>query len=153
MLTDAIDLTKPSAFSPIPMPRKDDPSVDQSGAEPVSPQDKLRLGDSKAQQADLFELEPPPWELESQEDADIATVVFSESPHGPYDYRVPDSFRGQLQAGMRVRVPLGKRRKSMIAWCTQVELGTMAKRPLRDILEIVDTEPLCDAPWCVWSCG
>ncbi len=110
-----------------------------------APQDDFRRGDSKAQQTDLFELEPPPWELESQEETAIATVVFSEAPHGPYDYRIPESLLAELQPGMRVRVPLGKRRKSMIGWCTQVELGIKVSRPLRDLEEILDPEPLCDA--------
>ena len=127
------------------MPRKDDASQEQPSAVPNPQQDDYLLGDSKAQQADLFELEPPPWEIASQEATAVATVVFSEAPHGPYDYRIPESFLNELQPGMRVRVPLGKRRKSMIGWCTRVELGIKVQRTLRDLQEILDSEPLCDA--------
>jgi primosomal protein N' (replication factor Y) len=104
------------------------------------------LADSKSHQTQLFELEPPPWELDAEEEVAVATVVFSEAPHGPYDYRVPESLRNELKPGMRVRVPLGKRRKSMVGWCTQIEALAKPKRSLRDVEEILDSEPLCDAP-------
>jgi primosomal protein N' (replication factor Y) len=47
---------------------------------------------------------------------------------------------------MRVRVPLGKRRKPMTGWCTETKLGSSAQRSLRDIGEVLDDEPLCDPP-------
>lgn len=100
----------------------------------------------KSHQAELFETEPPPWELAAEDDVAIAKVVFSEAPYGPYDYRIPDPLRDSLKAAMRVQVPLGKRRKPIIGWCIETREGTSAHRGLRDVLEILDDEPLCDPP-------
>jgi primosomal protein N' (replication factor Y) len=97
-------------------------------------------------QGELFETAPPPWELAVEDDVAIASIVFSDAPYGPYDYRIPDQFRDQLQAGMRVRVPLGRRRKLIAGWCTETKLGSSASRSLRDIGEVLDEEPLCDPP-------
>lgn len=74
----------------------------------------------------------------------VAKVVFSEAPHGPYDYRIPDDFREQLKSGMRVKVPLGRRRKAMIGWCIETQMGSSAGNSLRDVLEVLDEVPLCD---------
>lgn len=99
-----------------------------------------------SRQGELFETAPPPWELAAQDDVAIAKIVFSEEPHGPYDYRIPESMRDDLEAGMRVRVPLGRRKKLTTAWCIETSFGTPASRRLKDVAELVDTEPLCDAP-------
>ena len=97
-------------------------------------------------QAELFETEPPPWELAVDEDVATASIVFSAAPHGPYDYRIPDEMRERLKPGMRVRVPLGKRRKLTTGWCIETNLGAPVKRSLRDVAELMDDEPLCDPP-------
>ncbi|MFK8111567.1 MAG: primosomal protein N' [Rubripirellula sp.] len=98
------------------------------------------------QQVELFETEPPPWELAAEEDVAIASIVFSTAPHGPYDYHIPDEIRESLQPGMRVLVPLGKRRKPITGWCIETKVGATSKRSLRDVAEVLDEEPLCDAP-------
>jgi primosomal protein N' (replication factor Y) len=95
---------------------------------------------------ELFETEPPPWELAAEQDVMVASVVFSEAPHGPYDYRVPDAMRAALDAGMRVKVPLGRRKRPIAGWCIEITSGTSSHRSLRDIAELVDEEPLCDRP-------
>ncbi len=97
-------------------------------------------------QVELFETQPPPWELTTDCDVAVATIVFSEAPHGPYDYRIPEALRDQLKPGMRVRVPLGKRRKPITGWCTETSIGAPVQRSLRDVAEVLDTEPLCDPP-------
>lgn len=99
---------------------------------------------SLAQQTELFDLSPPPWEVRDSDPVTIATVVFSEAPHGPYDYSVKADDRHRIQPGMRVKVPLGKRRQPLIAWCTHVESKTNSDRSLRGITEIIDEQPLCD---------
>ncbi len=108
------------------------------------PQAKLPEVDDR--QAELFETEPPPWELADQDDIAVACVVFSEQPYGPYDYRIPDDLRGELQPGMRVRVPLGRRRKTIIGWCTETKIGSSKQGSLREVAEVLDDAPLCDAP-------
>ncbi len=39
-----------------------------------------------------------------------------------------------------------KRRKLITGWCTETKLGSSVQRSLRDVGEVVDTEPLCDPP-------
>ncbi|MDC0279242.1 primosomal protein N', partial [bacterium] len=102
------------------------------------------IDSSTAKQSELFDLSPPPWELADEPPVTLATVVFSEPPHGPYDYLVPEAKRAQLQPGMRVKVPLGNRRQPMISWCTKVETTARGTRSLREISEIMDEQPLCD---------
>ena len=101
---------------------------------------------SEKHQGELFETAPPPWELAAQDDVALASVVFSEAPHGPYDYRIPDEMRDDLQAGMRVHVPLGRRKKPITGWCIETKQGKAAHRTLRDVAQVIDLEPLCDAP-------
>lgn len=141
-------------------PSENQPSDDQSNDDQSSddwPNENLpsknpsssdtSIGKSSGQQqGELFETAPPPWELAAQDDVALASVVFSEAPHGPYDYRIPDSMRDDLVAGMRVKVPLGRRKKPIIGWCTETKQGKAAHRSMRDIAELLDDEPLCDAP-------
>ncbi len=96
-------------------------------------------------QIELFETQPPPWELTVGEDTATAQIVFSEAPHGPYDYEIPSEMRDQLEPGMRVRVPLGRRKKLMPGWCIATKFDAKSKPGLRPIAELVDDEPLCDA--------
>lgn len=94
-------------------------------------------------QPELFATDVPPWELDAQGECRAARVVFAEAPHGPLDYRIPDEFLDLVQAGMRVRVPLGKSNRPMLAYC--IEVATVARPPeaLKAITEVVDAEPLC----------
>ncbi|MEM9826022.1 MAG: primosomal protein N' [Planctomycetota bacterium] len=130
MLTDSF--TQDGVF----MPGNPDPSD--------SP--KSKPGADSARQEALFETAPPPWELAAAEDVAVAKVVFSTAPHGPLDYRIPDHGREQLQPGMRVRVPLGRRRQAMIGWCIETSIGSKHGASLRDIIDILDAAPLCDPP-------
>ena len=95
-------------------------------------------------QGELFETSPPQWELNAADDVAVAKVVFSESPHGPYDYRIPDSMRETLRAGMRVKVPLGRRRTGTTGWCVDVSRGNASSRSLKDVGTLLDDAPLCD---------
>jgi primosomal protein N' (replication factor Y) len=101
---------------------------------------------STSHQVELFETAPPPWELAVQEDISVARVVFSEAPYGPYDYRIPTAMLDQLKPGMRVDVPLGKRRKPITGWCIETISGSSTQRSLRDVAQVLDQEPLCDPP-------
>ncbi|CAN0260642.1 unnamed protein product, partial [Hapterophycus canaliculatus] len=100
---------------------------------------------SSGEQTELFETNPPPWELTVEDDVMLASIVFSKSPHGPYDYRIPDNLREDLKPGMRVGVPLGHRKKSTPGWCVGIKEGSSAHRKLRDVAELYDESPLCDA--------
>ena len=151
MLTDNFALTnQPSHFlsdlmtSPIEPPDAESGSgnADKTGDTRGS---KSTARSNKSHQTELFETDIPPWELPVESSIATATVVFSEAPHGPYDYRIPDSMRDKLKIGMRVHVPLGRRRKPIAGWCTKIDLEAKAQRSLRDIAVIIDEEPLCDA--------
>ncbi|QDV65559.1 Primosomal protein N' [Crateriforma conspicua] len=101
-------------------------------------------GDDASRQVDLFDKSPPPWELVAAEETAIARVVFSQSPHGPYDYAIPDAIRSHIQPGSRVRVPLGRRRGGTMGWCIHVDMAGKSRHKLREISELLDEEPLCD---------
>lgn len=100
---------------------------------------------SEPTQNELFETDPPPWELTVGEDVQLASIVFARSPHGPYDYRIPDDLLDILRPGMRVGVPLGHRKKPTPGWCVSIKTGNAAQQKLRDVAEVIDDEPLCDA--------
>ncbi len=140
MLTDqphAADNPLPSAIPILmtdPLDEFENSPTAGNGQQPVHPK-----------QEELFETAPPPWELAVQDDVATAAIVFSEAPHGPYDYRIPDEMRDDLKPGMRVKVPLGHRKKAMIGWCTETKMGSSASRTLRDVTEVLDDDPLCDA--------
>ncbi|MCO8125278.1 primosomal protein N' [Stieleria sp. TO1_6] len=102
--------------------------------------------DAGTTQGKLFDTDPPPWELAAQADIAVASVVFRDAPYGPYDYRIPNEMLEQLQPGMRVHVPLGRRRRPTLGWCIETKSGNTSGKTLSDVAEILDDEPLCDRP-------
>ena len=96
-------------------------------------------------QGSLFELDPPPWELEEPQQLAIASVVFRDAPHGPYDYSIPSELLEQLRPGMRVEVPLGRRKKPTAGWCTQIDHNAASNRKLSPVAAVLDEQPLCDS--------
>lgn len=117
---------------------------DQNGEDGLRPDIFDVKKPSPHEQAELFETAPPPWEIAAANDVAVAKIVFSEAPHGPFDYRIADGDRDSLHPGMRVRVPLGRRKKLMAGWCIETQIGSNSPGSLRDIAEIVDAAPLCD---------
>ena len=106
---------------------------------------------SSSQQQALFNTEPAPWELDESQDWLAARVVFSSVPYGPYDYLIPDAWRGSLQPGQRVSVPLGRGNRSMEGFCIAVispqdpdgiQVNAARLKPIR---EIIDERPLISA--------
>ena len=71
---------------------------------------------------------------------------FVTPPYGPYDYRIPNEMRDRLQPGMRVHVPLARRKRPTVGWCIETKQGNESGKTLSDIAEILDNEPLCDRP-------
>lgn len=96
-----------------------------------------------AGQQDLFPQNIPPWELDAASETIVAKIVFAEAPHGPYDYRIPDQLLGEVQAGMRVKVPLGKSNREMVGYCIQIAEVKQSPDSLKPVLETLDAEPLC----------
>ncbi len=97
-------------------------------------------------QQSLFDRTPEPWELDEAAEQLAAQIVFAEPPHGPYDYRVPETLKGTLRAGQRVQVPLGKGGRPVIGYCTAVATKPVGSRPLKDLGSIIDAEPLLSPP-------
>ena len=94
------------------------------------------------EQRDLFDKQPPPWELDDQREACVAAVVFADAPFGPYDYEVPDALRVAVQPGVRVEVPLGRGNRKRVGYCTAVENQTHRQRALKPIVAVVDAQSL-----------
>ncbi|MEO1615377.1 MAG: primosomal protein N' [Planctomycetota bacterium] len=138
--------------------RENAPDVDPEGslsapgfdsAHSAESSDKEATGRSAAgetQQGQLFETDPPPWELEAGEEVAVAKVVFRDAPYGPYDYRIPNEMLDTLRPGMRVAVPLARRKRPTIGWCIETQMGTKTGKTLSEISDVLDREPLCDAP-------
>lgn len=95
-------------------------------------------------QRKLFDEPLLPFGSEKGKNLNIASIVFSEPPYGPYDYLVPDALRHQLQPGMRVEVPFARRKTAKIGWCVDINAGMLKKDGLREILSIVCKESVCD---------
>ena len=74
----------------------------------------------------------------------VAKIAVSAAPYWidkPYEYAVPDDFRGRVQPGIRVAVPFsaGNRRSEGIV----LALSNKAEyEKLKDISEVLDTEPV-----------
>ena len=98
------------------------------------------------QQQSLFDRTPEPWELDEAAEQLAAEIVFPEPPHGPYDYRVPETLKGTLRAGQRVQVPLGKGDRLVVGYCTAVATKPVGTRSLKELRNIVDAEPLLSPP-------
>jgi primosomal protein N' (replication factor Y) len=94
------------------------------------------------QQQDLFDKQPPPWELDDQQEQCVAVIVFSEFPFGPYDYVVPEALRGAVQPGVRVEVPLGRGNRRRTGYCFSVANRQRESRRLKPVSSVVDERSL-----------
>lgn len=96
------------------------------------------------QQKQLFDSQPPAWELDDAEERLVARVVFADPPHGPLDYRVPESLRGCVEPGKRLMLPLGRSNRGVSGYCVAVERQPTVARSLKDVLSVLDAAPLID---------
>ncbi|MGD0898425.1 MAG: primosomal protein N' [Thermoguttaceae bacterium] len=95
-------------------------------------------------QRSLFGPEPEPWEADDQSEQLVATVVLPTGPSQEFDYAVPDSLRGQIEPGRRVRVPLGRSNRRVIGYCVRLASRTAQDRPrnLKPLSEVIDRRSL-----------
>ena len=93
------------------------------------------------QQRDLFDTDPAPWELDDQAHQRIATVVFSEGVEGSFDYVVPNHLSDVVSAGKRVKVPLGRGNRRVVAYCISVDSGRSSRR-LKEVIDVLDGQVL-----------
>lgn len=94
-------------------------------------------------QPELFPTDVPPWELDIQSECRVAKVVFSEAPHGPFDYLIPDALAGNVAVGVRLLVPLGRGNRQLTGYCIAVNSVRQSRDAFKPILEVLDAEPLC----------
>jgi primosomal protein N' (replication factor Y) len=95
----------------------------------------------KAEQQNLFEMNPAPWDQDDAREQLVATLILSRGPQQPFDYRVPDRLRGQIQPGQRVRAPLGKSDRLVTAYCVRLA-SSMSGSPLKEVDSIIDGQSL-----------
>jgi primosomal protein N' (replication factor Y) len=93
-------------------------------------------------QRQLFNNDPAPWELDEGDERLVATVVLSEEPYGPFDYLVPDALRGRVEAGQRLRVPLGRGDRLVVGYCVQLGNPQPHRGRLKEVRALVDQRPL-----------
>jgi len=99
-------------------------------------------------QPSLFDIEPPPWTLDDQDDWLAARVVFASAPFGPYDYSIPAEWEAQAMPGKRIEVPFGKGNRLMVGYCIEIlnpqsaEAQTVNPGKLKPIKSVIDAQPL-----------
>jgi primosomal protein N' (replication factor Y) (superfamily II helicase) len=99
-------------------------------------------------QQSLFETAPPPWEVDEAATALVATVVLAGGPAGEFDYLVPPAMVAgsrpdrTLEAGRRVRVPLGRGNRSVVGYCVEVATKSTGGRKLKTVGAVLDRQAL-----------
>ncbi len=97
--------------------------------------------------ANLFDTEPPPWELDDAE-TNASRVVLATGPSGEFDYLVPATFADErkpeilAEAGRRVQVPLGRGNRPVIGYCIDVGMQPVGGRKLKSLAAVIDPRPL-----------
>ncbi len=95
-----------------------------------------------AQQQQLFETEPAPWELDAAGEQLVATVVFPEGPEQPFDYKVPDGLREAIGTGRRVQAPFGAGNRMVEGYCVRLGTRTDVHRRLKPLAAVIDHQML-----------
>lgn len=100
-----------------------------------------------SKQQNLFDTEPPAWELDDAEQKRVAQVVLSTGPAGEFSYLVPEVFADKrkpellAEAGRRVQVPLGRGNRPVYGYCVEVSMQPVLRK-LKPISAVVDAAPL-----------
>lgn len=92
---------------------------------------------ARADRATPSLLDPP-----TMQSAVVAEVALLRRVDRVYSYRVPPELVGQVQAGMRLRVPFGRNDKPVDAYCLSVSETDDWKSTLKPILACIDATPL-----------
>jgi primosomal protein N' (replication factor Y) len=103
-------------------------------------------------QQSLFETEPAPWELDDAAQQLVATVVLVGGPPGEFDYAVPpgltltDRPDRRIEAGRRVRVPLGRANRSVVGYCVALGNKPSGGRRLKPVASVLDQQRILSPP-------
>jgi primosomal protein N' (replication factor Y) (superfamily II helicase) len=95
-----------------------------------------------AEQRQLFETAPEPWEVDDQSQQLVATVVVSAGLSREFDYSVPDRLRQEVELGRRVKVPLGAANRLLVGYCVRLENRTAGRRRLKPLHSVIDQRSL-----------
>jgi primosomal protein N' (replication factor Y) len=93
-------------------------------------------------QHELFDTSPPEWEMDDEADQPAATVVFAEKPYGPFDYRIPDRLRADVEPGRRLRLPMGRGNRIVVGYCVAIQDKSTHAGRLKEVSAVVDPIPL-----------
>ena len=100
-------------------------------------------------QQNLFDTDPPEWEVDAAAKQLVATLVLTTGLDGEFDYLVPDSMadprrvESLVEPGRRVKAPLGRANRMVIGYC--VAVGTKSVpvgRKLKPLAAVVDSASL-----------
>jgi primosomal protein N' (replication factor Y) len=91
-----------------------------------------------ADQRQLFDTEPEPWEADDQAVQLVASVVLSEGPSQEFDYTVPDGLRDSVEPGRRVKMPFGPSNRLVVGYCVRVENRPAGRRRLKPLHSVLD---------------
>ena len=94
------------------------------------------------QQQNLFDTQPPPWELDDQHDMRLATVVFGDAPQGEFDYLIPEDLIQMTRVGCRLKVPLGKSNRQLIGYCIRIRHQQGLVQNYKQVARVLDAVPL-----------
>src|SRR5262249_45471957 len=77
----------------------------------------------------------------------FAGVVFNRPIEQVLTYRVPSRFERLIQAGQRVRAPLGRGDKLAVGYCVRIDRQApegLDRLRIKELVEILDPSPLID---------
>ncbi len=90
-------------------------------------------------QPQLFPQDVPPWELDAQATSTVARIVFSDAPHGPLVYLVPNAFLEHSVHRRTCEGAAGKSNREMLGYCIevqQVQQNPEAYKPITEVLDL-----------------
>lgn len=98
---------------------------------------------SSVKQQKLFDPDPLPWVLADRDDLSSIQVVFNRPVDRAFDYLVPDSLRGLIQPGQRVKAPFGRGDKLTVGFCVGSQpTAALDGGVLKCVHSLVDRRPL-----------
>ena len=98
------------------------------------------MRDSKQQ--DLFDTEPPAWELDDVERHWIATVVVPNGPPQELDYLVPDALARTADVAA-VCSTAGRANRTAVGYCVRLENRPAGTRRLKPLAAVIDEASAC----------